>query len=130
MIVILKHSGGIRLTVKYKKLNKLSIVGQLPVPRVDEVRQNLGIGRIFSLVDLVSSCRKITVHRHAIHPTTVCSVTSLFERLGMPHGSSATPGWFVKVITEAIKGLDRVAAYLDNDIVFEANPSLQITNMK
>ena len=37
----------------------------------------------------------------------------------MPQGSSASPGWFVKVINEVIKGLGQVAAYLDDVIVFD-----------
>ena len=40
----------------------------------------------------------------------------------MPQGSSEAPGGFVKVINEVIKGLDRVAAYLDDVIVFDAIP--------
>ena len=35
VVAILKKSGDIRITVNYKKLNKLSILGQLPIPRVD-----------------------------------------------------------------------------------------------
>ena len=37
-------------------------------------------------------------------------------------------GWFVKVINQVIKGLDRVAAYLDDVIVFDADPSLHVAN--
>ena len=48
----------------------------------------------------------------------------------MPHGSSAAPGWLAKVINEVIKGLDRVAAYLDDVIIFDADPSLHVANMK
>ena len=36
----------------------------------------------------------------------------------MPQGSSGAPGWFVKVINEAIKSLVIVAAYLDDVIVY------------
>ena len=48
----------------------------------------------------------------------------------MPQGSSSAPGWFVKVINEVIKGLDRFAAYLDDTIVFDADLSLHVANMK
>ena len=40
----------------------------------------------------------------------------------MPQGSSALPGWFVKVINEVIKDLEQVAAYLDDVIVFDSDP--------
>ena len=47
VVAIPKKSGGIRITVNYKKLSKLSILGQLPIPRVDEALDKLGTGRIF-----------------------------------------------------------------------------------
>ena len=40
----------------------------------------------------------------------------------MPQGSSAPPGWFVKVINEVIKDLKQVMAYLDDVIVFDSDP--------
>ena len=43
----------------------------------------------------------------------------------MPQGSSASPGWFVKVINELIKDLKQVAAYLDV-IVFDSDPIAHI----
>ena len=44
VVVIPKTSGGIRITVNYKKLNKLRILGQLHIPRVGEVLDKLGTG--------------------------------------------------------------------------------------
>ena len=55
--------------------------------------------------------------------TAFCTPTRLFEWLVMPQGSSAAPGWSVKVINEVIKDLDRVAAYLDDVIVFDPEPA-------
>ena len=46
-VVIPKKSDYIRITVNYKKLNKPSILGELPIPRVDEDHDKLGTGRIF-----------------------------------------------------------------------------------
>ena len=40
----------------------------------------------------------------------------------MPQGSSASPGWFVKMINEVIKDLKQVVAYLDDVIVFDSDP--------
>ena len=47
----------------------------------------------------------------------------------MPQGSSAAPGWFVKVINEVIKGLANVAAYLDDVIVFDPDPAAHVLNI-
>ena len=41
----------------------------------------------------------------------------------MPQGGSASPGWVVKVINDVIKGLEQVATYLDDVIVFDSDPT-------
>ena len=45
LVAISKKSGGVRITVNYKKLNKISNLSQLPIPRVDQVLDSLGKGR-------------------------------------------------------------------------------------
>ena len=48
VVIIPKKSGGNRLTINYKKLENISILSQLPIPRVDEILDKLGTGRVFS----------------------------------------------------------------------------------
>ena len=48
----------------------------------------------------------------------------------MPQGSSASPGWCVKVINEVIKGLKQVAAYLDDVIVFDSDPIAHVQTIR
>ena len=44
----------------------------------------------------------------------------------MPQRRSAAPRWFVKMINEVIKGLANVAAYLDDVIVLDSDPSAHV----
>ena len=48
----------------------------------------------------------------------------------MPQGISAVPGWFIKGIDEGIKDLDRVAAYLDDVIVYDPYPAVDVINIR
>ena len=130
MVAIPKKDGGVRITINYKKLNAISSLGQLPIPRVDEVLDSLGKGCIFSLFDWVSSFHQINIDKDTIPFTAFCTPDQLFEWIVMPQGSSASPGWFVKVINEVIKGLKRVAAYLDNIIVFDLDPTDHAANIR
>ena len=129
MVAIPKKDGGVRITINYKKPNAISSLEQLPIPRVDEVLDSLGKGRIFSLFDLVSF-HQITIDKDTIPLTAFCTPNRLFEWLEMPQGSSASPGWFVKVINEVIKGLERVAAYLDDIIFFDRTPTDHTANIR
>ena len=116
-MVFPKKPGGVRITVNYKKLNKISKLSQLPIPPVDQVLDYLGSGRVFSLFDLVSSFHQIKAHKHTVPLTAFCTPTGLYEWLVMPQGNTTSPGWFVKVINEVIKGLKQVEAYLDLSLI-------------
>ena len=48
----------------------------------------------------------------------------------MPQGSSASTGWFLKVISEVTKGLGQVAVYLNDVIVFDSGPSTHIKTIR
>ena len=47
LVVIPKKSGSVMITVNYKKLNQISMLSQLPIPRVDQVLDSLDSGRVF-----------------------------------------------------------------------------------
>ncbi|CAB1104650.1 unnamed protein product [Ectocarpus sp. CCAP 1310/34] len=130
LVVIPKKSGGVRITVNYRKLNKLCALSQLPIPRVDDTLDKLLKGRIYSLFDMKSSFHQITVHRDTIPLTAFVTSSGLFEWLKMPQGSSAAPGWFCKVVNEVIKNLHGVASYLDDLIVFDDNPASHVDTMR
>ena len=129
MVAIPKKDGNVRITVNYKKLNAISSLGQLPIPRVDEVLDSLCKGRIFSVFDFVSSFHQITIEKDTIPLTAFCTPTQLFEWLVMPQDSNAVAGWFVKVINEVIEDLDRAAAYLDDVIVYDPDPAAHVANI-
>ena len=40
--IIPKKFGGVRITVNYKKLNEISSLSQLPIPRIDQVLDIFG----------------------------------------------------------------------------------------
>ena len=75
MVAIPKKDGSVRIAVNYKKLNAISSLAQIPIPRVDEVLDSLGKGRIFSLFDLLSSFHQITIDKDTIPLTTFCTPT-------------------------------------------------------
>ncbi|CAB1097394.1 unnamed protein product [Ectocarpus sp. CCAP 1310/34] len=130
LVVIPKKSGGVRITVNYRKLNKLCALSQLPILRVDETLDKLLKGNIYSLFDIKSSFHQITVHRDTIPLTAFVTSSGLFEWLKMPQGSAAAPGWFFKVVNEVIKNLRGVASYLADLIVFDATPAAHVATIR
>ena len=52
LMCVPKKSGDLRSTVNYQKLNKITEIPQIAIPRVDEVLDTLGGGSVFSVFDL------------------------------------------------------------------------------
>ena len=103
LVVILKKSGGVWITVKYKKLNQINKLKPAadsprgPGPRLLGLRTGVFPVRLGFLVPPDKGAQ-------GYGPLTAfCTPTGLYEWLVMPLGSSALPGWFVKVINEVIK---------------------------
>ncbi|CAB1107716.1 unnamed protein product [Ectocarpus sp. CCAP 1310/34] len=88
LVAIPEKSGGVRITVNYRKLNKLCALSQLPIPRVDDTLDKLLKGKIYSLFDMKSSFHQITVHRDTIPLTAFVTSSGLFEWLNMPQGTT------------------------------------------
>ena len=55
-----KKSGGMRTTVNYKKLNKVTEIPQIAIPHVVEFLDPLGGGSVFSVFDLFSGFTQLT----------------------------------------------------------------------
>ena len=85
---------------------------------------------MFCLFDLVSSFNHITAHEDTVPLTACCTPLGLYEWLVISQGSSACHGWFVEVVNEVLKGLAQVAAYLDDVILFDSDPTAHVKRIR
>ena len=111
-----KKSGGIRITVNHQKLNRVTEILQVAIPRVDEVLDTLGGGSVFSVFDLFSGFTQLTIHPDTTPLTAFCTPDGLYEWLSMPQGAAGAPAWFVSVMRLVTASLDNIRMYLDDAI--------------
>ena len=116
LVCVPKKSGGIRITVNYQKLNKVTEIPQIAISRIDEVLDTLGGGSVFSVFDLFSGFTQLTIHQDTIPLTAFCTPNGLYEWLRMPHGAAGAPTWFVSVMRLVTAGIDNIRMYLDDAI--------------
>ena len=124
-----KTSGGIRITVNYKKLNKVTEIPQIAIPRVDEVLDTLGGGSVFWVFDLFSGFTQLTIHPNTIPLTAFCAPNGLYEWLRMPQGAAGSPAWFVSVMRLVTDGLDNIRLYLDDAIGSDTSPMAHVATL-
>ena len=115
-VCVPKKLGGIRIKVNYQKLNEVTEIPQIAIPRVDDVLDTLGGGSFFSVFDLFSGFTQLTIHLDTIPLTALCTPNGLYERLRMPQGAAGAPAWFVSVKRLVTAGLDNIRMYVDDAI--------------
>ena len=116
LVCVPKKSGGIRITVNYQKLNNVTEIPQIAIPRVDEVLDTLGGGSVFSVFDLFSGFTQLTIHPDTIPLSAFCTLNGLYEWLRMPQGAAGAPAWFVSVMRLVTAGFDNIRMYLGDAI--------------
>ena len=95
LVCVPKKSCGIRITVNYQKLNKVTEIPQIVIPRVDEVLDTLSGSSVFSVFDLISGFTQLTIHPDNIPLTAFCTPNRLYKRLVCPKAPPAPlPGSF------------------------------------
>ncbi|CAM9575887.1 unnamed protein product, partial [Sphacelaria rigidula] len=130
LVVVPKKDGNIRITVNYSRLNRVTVVGLPPIPRIDEVSDALGEGKPLSTFDLAAGFFQNAIHPDTVPLTASCTSSGLYEWLRMPQGAATAPGCFQCLMQRVTEGLEHIIMYLDDVIAFDASPTAHTRTLR
>ena len=115
-----KPDGSLRFCVDYRALNEVTVKDGYPLPRVDELLDQLHGAKYFTTMDLSSAYYQIPMHEDDIFKTTFRTRYGMYEWVVMPMGLSNAPATCQRVMNEMLAGcLDKYAfIYLDDIMIY------------
>ena len=94
VVLVRKKNGTHRFCVDYHELNGVTKADTFPLPRVDDLLDQLGEARYFSTLDLAAGYWQIKVHPESQSKTAFVTHQGLHEFTVMPFGLTNAPSVF------------------------------------
>ena len=92
--LVKKDSGEYRFCVDFRPLNKVTVHDVFPMPRIDDLLDQLGGSKFFTSLDLASGYWQILIDPADRHKTAFRTSRGLYEFKSMAFGLSDAPSTF------------------------------------
>ncbi|MCO5579632.1 hypothetical protein L7F22_033489 [Adiantum nelumboides] len=114
ILLVHKKDGTYGMCVDYRALNKLTVKNQFPIPRIEDLFDNLQGSTYFSRIDLKSGYHQIQIVPEDIHKTTF---RTTYEFLVMPFGLTNAPATFNRMMERIFRVHRAYKGVLFDDII-------------
>lgn len=121
-----------RLVIDFRQLNKNISPDKFPLPRIDEILDQLGRAKYFSTLDLMAGFHQIPLTNESKKYTAFSSSKGHFEFNRLPFGLNISPNSFQRMMSIALCGLPPQCAflYIDDIIVIGCSISHHFSNLR
>jgi len=120
VLFVKKKDGSMRLYTDYRELNKVTIKNRYPLPRIDDLFDQLQGASIFSKIDLISGYYQLRIKPEDVFKMTFRTRYSHYKFLVMPFGLTNASVAFIDLMNRLFQPyLDQfVVVFIDDILIY------------